>query len=116
MSGEFFRKKREIKTIEVMIKIYCHGQHRREIKSCPECEGLLRYAIKRIKQCPLKKRKTTCAKCSIHCYTTSMRERIRNVMRYSGPRMMYKHPILTLFHLFDGLKQNLKTTSKENRE
>ena len=108
MSEKFIRKKRDSKTIEVMIKIYCHGKHRTRVKFCPECEELLKYAIKRINRCPLKERKTTCAQCSVHCYTSVMREKIRNVMRYSGPRMMYKHPILTLFHLSDRLKPKLK--------
>ena len=110
MSGESFRKKRDIKTIEAMIRIYCSGKHRTGSKPCPECEGLLRYAIKHINRCPLKELKTTCAKCSVHCYAPAMREKIKNVMRYSGPRMMYRHPILSLLHIFDGLKPKLKVT------
>lgn len=117
MSGESFKKKRDIKTIEVMIKIYCHGKHRTGVKFCPKCKELLRYAIKRINRCQLKERKTICAQCLVHCYTPFMREKIRDVMCYSGPRMMYKHPILTLFHLFDGLKPKLKSTIfKKNRK
>jgi hypothetical protein len=117
MSRKISREKRDNKTIEVMIKIYCQGQHRTGPKSCPECEELLRYAIKRINQCPLKERKTTCAQCSVHCYKPFMREKIKNVMRYSGPRMIYKNPILTLFHLFDGLKPKLiKYKFQKNRE
>jgi hypothetical protein len=34
-----------------------------------------------------------------------MRERIRKVMRYAGPRMLYTHPVLALFHLFHSLKK-----------
>lgn len=30
-----------------------------------------------------------------------MRERVKQVMRYAGPRMMLKHPLLALQHLFD---------------
>lgn len=110
MSRESIRKKRDIKTIKAMIRIYCHGQHRTGARPCPECERLLRYAIKRINQCPLKELKTTCAKCSVHCYAPDTREKIKNVMRYSGPRMMYQHPILSLIHLLDGLKPKLKGT------
>ncbi|MGA1842069.1 MAG: nitrous oxide-stimulated promoter family protein [bacterium] len=117
MSGEFFRKKRDNKTIEAMIKIYCQGRHRTGVKLCPECEELLRYAMKRIVRCPLKESKTTCAKCPVHCYTPIMRQRIRDVMCFSGPRMMYRHPVLTLFHLFDGLKPKIKRAAlKKNME
>jgi hypothetical protein len=31
-----------------------------------------------------------------------MRENIRKVMRYAGPRMIYHHPIMALRHLLDG--------------
>jgi hypothetical protein len=42
-----------------------------------------------------------------------MRERIRNVMRYSGPRMVYRHPVLALFHMVDGRrKKPIKNTGK----
>ena len=111
MSEEFFGKKRDNKTIEVMIKIYCHGKHGTEAEICPECRELLKYAMKRIARCPLKEHKTTCAQCSVHCYTPIMRQKIRDVMRYSGPRMIYRHPVLTLFHLFDGLKPKIKRTA-----
>jgi hypothetical protein len=33
-----------------------------------------------------------------------MRDRIRKVMRFSGPRMLFLHPTLALLHLLDGLK------------
>ena len=34
-----------------------------------------------------------------HCYKPEMRERIRQVMRYSGPRMITKHPVAAIRHL-----------------
>ena len=97
------KKAREEKTIEVMISIYCYGNHGSRTIPCSACENLLIYAKQRIKTCPLGEKKTTCAKCSIHCYKPEMREKIREVMRYAGPRMLYKHPLLALLHLFDGL-------------
>ena len=36
--------------------------------------------------------KTTCARCSVHCYNPKMRRGIRVVMRYSGPRMFFAFP------------------------
>jgi hypothetical protein len=30
-----------------------------------------------------------------------MREQVRQVMRYAGPRMMFLHPVLTLLHYLD---------------
>jgi hypothetical protein len=34
-----------------------------------------------------------------------MREKIRDVMRYSGPRMIWHHPFLAIGHIFDGLRK-----------
>jgi len=95
---------RETQTIEYMIKIYCHGQHSTKAALCSECDQLLQYARQRIANCTLKENKTTCAKCPVHCYKPSMREKIKKVMRYAGPRMIYKHPVLAMLHLLDGFK------------
>jgi hypothetical protein len=35
-----------------------------------------------------------------------MREKIKGVMRYAGPRMMYRHPVLAVLHVFDGLRKD----------
>ncbi|MFH1031598.1 MAG: nitrous oxide-stimulated promoter family protein [Chloroflexota bacterium] len=94
------RIKREARTLSAMISLYCHNRHKGN-KLCSECETLLDYALKRLEKCPFQDNKPTCAKCPVHCYQASMREQIRAVMRYLGPRMMYHHPMLALFHLMD---------------
>jgi hypothetical protein len=100
----FSRIKRESKTVEVMISDYCHDHHFAD-KRCLECAELLDYALERLNKCPFKEGKTTCAKCPVHCYKPDMRQRIRAVMRYAGPRMIYRHPILASFHLIDGRRK-----------
>ena len=72
---------------------------------CADCEALRDYARQRLEKCPFQAGKTTCAKCPIHCYQPEQRESIRAVMRYAGPRMLLRHPILTLCHLVDGLRK-----------
>lgn len=57
------------------------------------------YAIKRIQHCPVMKDKTFCSKCTIHCYDAIHRQQIKTIMRYSGPRMMFYHPILAIKHM-----------------
>ena len=98
-----------------MMGIYCHGLHKTTSGLCPECDELLSYAMQRIHNCPLKENKTTCAKCTVHCYKPAMRERIRDVMRYAGPRMIYKNPILTIYHLFDGFETKLFKSHDQER-
>ena len=58
--------------------------------------------MRRLENCPYGEKKTTCAHCVIHCYKSDMRERIREVMRFAGPRMMLRHPILAVAHMMDG--------------
>lgn len=91
-----------------MIRIYCrahHGPLRKTGGLCSRCKELQDYAEVRLAGCPFQENKTTCANCPVHCYKPSMREKIREVMRYSGPRMTYRHPVLALFHLIDGMKK-----------
>ena len=88
-----------------MIYIYCRGQHGTREGLCLECRALLDCARERLDKCPFQEGKMTCAKCPIHCYRPAMREQIRAVMRYAGPRMVYRHPIMTLFHFVDGLRK-----------
>jgi len=92
--------KRERKTLEAMIDLACKGGHR--TSEGPECSAVLQYAQCRLEKCPFAQPKPTCAKCPIHCYRPDRRNQIREVMRYAGPRMLYRHPVLALFHWLDG--------------
>lgn len=95
---------RERETVQKMIALYCHAHHQTlGGQLCDDCRALSDYAIKRIKSCPFGIRKPTCAQCPIHCYHPDMREKIRKIMRYAGPRMLWNHPRLTFFHMLDRL-------------
>jgi len=106
------RLQREQKTIDLMIELYCHDQHKNQIGLCIECQTLKNYAHLRLEKCPYQEKKTTCATCPTHCYQKSMREKIRVVMRYAGPRMMKYHPGLTIMHLLDGLRKPVPLKKK----
>ncbi len=107
------RLTRERKTIEMMIKIYCSDKHNTTQGLCKDCNNLLIYANQKLDKCPYGETKTTCAKCPIHCYKNDMRQRVRDVMGYSGPKMAYKHPILAFRHILDGRKKPKRT--KKNK-
>ncbi len=77
----------DIKMLAKFISAYCRGNHGTDKNCCPECEDLLQYAQKRRKLCPLTP-KPACKKCSIHCYKPEYREKIRQVMRYSGKHIL----------------------------
>ncbi len=65
-----------------------------------EREKLRAYAAMRISKCPFMETKTFCSQCKVHCYKPEEREMIRKVMRYSGWRMLFTHPIMALRHVW----------------
>ena len=94
------RLEKEKKTIGIMIQIFCDAHHGSDSKLlCPKCTELLDYAKERLNKCPYGENKVACSKCKIHCYKPDMRKQITDVMRYSGPKMVTKHPLLAVDHL-----------------
>jgi hypothetical protein len=100
MSGSR-RVRRERQTIAAMIGMRCKALHGPVSGLCDECRGLLRYAEGRIDRCSFGDGKPVCNRCPVHCYSPPMREGVRAVMRFSGPRMMLSHPVLAALHLVD---------------
>lgn len=89
----------EKKTVTQMIAIYCKGKRHGEEHLCTDCEELLAYAHKRLDYCRFGEDKTFCQQCPVHCYKRDMREKIKLVMRFSGPRMLIHNPPLAMKHL-----------------
>jgi hypothetical protein len=98
------RTQREWKTIEAMIALYCRQRHAASGQLCVECRDLRNYARQRLEKCPYGEAKPTCVKCPIHCYKPACREQVREVMRYAGPRLLLRRPLLTIRHLLDERK------------
>ncbi|MHB9033098.1 MAG: nitrous oxide-stimulated promoter family protein [Anaerolineae bacterium] len=98
------RLQREQHTMQVMIALYCRGQHHPAAQLCADCRALEEYARQRLARCRYGSRKPTCARCPVHCYQPEMRARMRRVMRYAGPRMLLRHPLLALAHFVDSLR------------
>ncbi|MCQ2232857.1 MAG: nitrous oxide-stimulated promoter family protein [Paludibacteraceae bacterium] len=104
------RIEEEKKTVRQMIEIYCHGkkhEHKRllsHVEVCEECSALLDYAYQRLDHCKFGEKKPTCKKCPIHCYKPAMKEKMREAMRYAGPRMMWYHPIAAIKHIIREIK------------
>ena len=94
-------EKRQRRTIESMVALYCHVQHGTIKELCSVCQELLDYALMRMEHCLFAPTKPTCDRCTIHCYAPQQREAIRQVMRFAGPRMLLRHPLLALLHLWD---------------
>ena len=100
------RLRRELDTLQCMTDMYCAHYHADYDGSrCKDCESLMRYAAKRLQKCPYGEDKPTCAKCPVHCYKAEQRPKVREIMRFAGPRMTWRYPIKSLVHLFDKARQ-----------
>lgn len=99
-AAAFVRRRREFTTIAAMLRLYCRRHHGgSEGELCADCRGLHDYAHRRLERCVFGEAKPTCASCTVHCYKASMRERVRAVMRWAGPRMLLYHPVLAIRHM-----------------
>ena len=105
MSRVESKREREKKTVALMIRLYCRKKHRTKKALCPECQVLHDYAMLRSDKCPFMETKTFCSNCKVHCYKKDMREKIRTVMRFSGPRMILHHPLMAVRHVIESRKE-----------
>jgi Nitrous oxide-stimulated promoter len=96
------RRAREFKTIVAMLHMYCRRHHHPNGNLCDDCAALEAYACRRLERCVFGDDKPTCANCTVHCYKPAMREEVRVIMRWAGPRMLWKHPLLAIRHKLDG--------------
>jgi hypothetical protein len=101
MSTTSHRIDREQRTIEAMLHIYCRHHHAARGTLCGDCSRLLDYARRRLATCPFQEAKPACSHCEVHCYSNAMRAQVRTVMRFAGPRMLLRHPLLGLWHMRD---------------
>lgn len=126
MNREYKQWNIEKKLIPEMIRIYCLGNHKESRKEegvkgkelCSKCKELAEYAEFRLEKCPFKKNKGFCSFCKIHCYKPEYRAEMKKVMRYSGSRMLFTHPIFALSHVAAMLKHKKreKQTNDQNKD
>jgi hypothetical protein len=97
------RREREKIIVQTMINLYCAGNHANKTELCEVCADLANYAEKRLLSCMYGDIKPVCKKCPVHCYSPQKREQMREVMRWSGPRMLQKKPFYAMVHFIDNL-------------
>jgi hypothetical protein len=89
-----------------MTGIYCAAHHDSSgDQLCATCREFLEYAELRLRKCPYGEDKPTCANCPVHCYKPAQRTQVREIMRYAGPRMLLRHPLLAIAHQLDGFRK-----------
>lgn len=99
------KREREKRMVSQMIALYCRKKHHTRGDLCPQCAALDAYAKMRADKCPFMETKTFCSNCRIHCYKPDMRTKIREVMRFAGPRMILHHPVAAIRHVVETKKE-----------
>ena len=111
---------KELKDLKVLLQftsVYCSVNHP-EIKSCvttdelglqrlplakyPVCEDcaeFLLYAFERRLRCPLEE-KPACKHCTVHCFRPGHREKVREVMKFSGQYLIRRGRLDLLWYYF----------------
>ncbi|MCD6580586.1 MAG: nitrous oxide-stimulated promoter family protein [Desulfuromusa sp.] len=107
------KEKKDLKILALFTSVYCRDHHTAEIKSlsdlpeqlasleryacCAPCREFLLYAIERRLNCPLEER-PVCKHCQVHCYRPDYREKVRDIMRYSGKTLIKRGRLDLLWH------------------
>lgn len=110
---------KEIKVLGNFVEIYCRNNHsivevekspfrfwriedevfKKKLILCKECTRLLAHGIGKRLQCPYDP-KPMCKKCPTHCYKPFYREKMREVMRFSGTYLIKHGRVDLLFHYY----------------
>ena len=107
----------DLRTLALFVELYCRHNHPdhpkqslnlkthnvtqiagRPIPLCQDCAKLLAHAFVKRSHCPLNP-KPACKHCPSHCYHPAYRDSIRQVMRYSGMKLLLSGRLDYLFHL-----------------
>ena len=107
------KREREKRVVSEMIALYCRKNHGTKNELCPDCAALDAYAKMRSEKCPFMETKTFCSNCKVHCYKPEMREKIRAVMRFSGPRMLLYHPVMAVRHVTESRREKKRLEEKK---
>jgi Nitrous oxide-stimulated promoter len=106
-------QKKDIKLIGKFVEVYCNGKHGGAERSpftlpaeigerrlCPECSTFMQYAVTRRLKCPLEAQKPTCKHCRVHCYNKANLAKVKEIMEYSGKRLMLRGRLDYIWHYF----------------
>ncbi len=111
------RERKDLRVLALFTAVYCKAHHDGEKRIsekfggemadigigkypiCCVCRDFLIYAAERRLRCPLDP-KPVCKHCHIHCYRPGHREKVREIMRFSGKRLIRRGRLDLLWHYF----------------
>lgn len=110
--------RKEVRDLKVLLQftaVYCREQHvsdraavstaetelqnlpLRRYPVCSACRNFLLYALERRLRCPLAE-KPLCKHCRVHCYKPEYRQKVREIMRFSGQYLIRRGRLDLLWH------------------
>jgi hypothetical protein len=110
------KEKRDISTLARFVTLYCRSHHeertpfefkapglenlfKKPFELCAECAKLLKYGLTMRLLCP-QEPKPMCKKCPDPCYRPEYRDKIREVMRFSGIYLVKRGRVDLMYHYF----------------
>jgi len=108
-------ERKDLKILALFTSVYCRHHHagprtvlapaEPEVRRlpldkypvCSDCVSFLAYAFERRLRCPLEE-KPACKHCPVPCYRPGHRERVREIMRYSGQYLVRRGRLDLLWH------------------
>ncbi len=113
------KKSKDVKVLGNFISIFCRENHGTDERAdlllkdarvrsilgdedpvlCSDCQKLLTHGIAKLLQCPYDP-KPMCKKCSTHCYAPDYREKMREVMKFSGLYLVKHGRVDLMVHYF----------------
>lgn len=107
------QQKKDVRLIGKFVEVYCVGKHGAvdrlpfplpenlgEMKICSGCAEFMQYAITKRLKCPLEVEKPSCKHCRIHCYGKEERDMVREIMAYSGRKLLLRGRLDYVWHYF----------------
>lgn len=105
-------QQKDLKVLINFVRVYCTARHDDQVKAgveveeiaketllCPDCAGLVAHALEKRRKCPFDP-KPSCKHCHIHCYSKEYRARIREIMAFSGRKMIMRGRLDYLWRYF----------------
>ena len=113
------KKIRDITVLADFVSIFCRENHPTEDKAdfsvkdeklrqaldskklllCEDCSKLLNHGVDKLLLCPYDP-KPMCKKCETHCYAPVYREKVREVMKFSGLYLVKHGRVDLMVHYF----------------
>ena len=113
------KKGKDLRVLADFVSIFCRENHQaedrdtfairdtrlhqylgdKELLLCQNCQKLMNHGIAKLLLCPYDP-KPMCKKCETHCYAPGYRERMREVMRFSGLYMVKHGRVDLIVHYF----------------